>query len=529
MHYNTALVIGAGLAGISTAAHLARSGYQVTVVEKNAAPGGRCGQLVRDGHRYDLGPTMLMMPELYAETYAALGQRMEDHLDLRRFEPTYRLHFDDGAHLDLTADLHTLRSQLEAIEPGSFAGLLRYLVQGHQAFHLVRQHFLGRSFCRALDYFNPQNLRLLFQLKALVRHYDNVGDFFQQPHLKAAFTFQNMYLGISPYDAPATYSLVQYSELADGVWSPTGGMYRVPESLAQIAESHGARFKYNAAVKRIEVDGSHATGVVLEDGTRLTADVIVANADLPYVYRHLLPESAAGRRLERRRYSCSAFMFCWGADKAYPALKTHNVFLASDYRGSFERIFVDHSLHERPSVYVHAPARSDPSAAPPDEDTLMAVVPVGNLDGSAEQGAAAGERLRKLQSLARSAALRRLAEIGITDLEKHLKHEVIYTPQTWLSKFNLTKGAAFGSLSHDVMQLGYLRPSNRHRRYRNLYFAGGSTHPGNGIPLVLISGRLTSERILREVGSPRGVAVGAGKARATVSGSLARERGALHD
>jgi phytoene desaturase len=507
MQDTTALVIGAGLAGIATAAHLARSGYQVTVVEKNAAPGGRCGQLVRDGHRYDVGPTMLMMPEMHAETYAALGERMEDHLDLRRIEPSYRLHFDDGAHLDLTADMHRLRSQAEAIEPGSFAGLLRYLMQGHQAFHLVRQHFLGRDFCSPLDYFNAQNLRLLFRLKALVRHYDNVGDYFQHPHLRAAFTFQNMYLGISPYDAPATYSLVQYSELADGVWSPTGGMYRVPESLVQIAESHGARFEYNAAVKRIQVDGNRATGVVLDDGTRLTADVIVANADLPYVYRHLLPESAVARRLARSRYSCSAFMFCWGVDKTYPQLKTHTVFLASEYRGSFERIFVDHSLHERPSVYVHAPARSDPSAAPRDEDTVMAVVPVGNLDGSAEQGAAARKRWRELQSLARSAALRRLAEIGVVDLEEHLKHEVIYTPHTWLSKFNLTKGAAFGSLSHDLMQLGYLRPSNRHRRYRNLYFAGGSTHPGNGVPLVLISARLTCERILREVGSPGGARV----------------------
>ena len=172
----TALVIGAGLGGIVAAARLARSGYAVTVVEKTATPGGRCNQLVRDGHRFDIGPTLFLMPEIFAETYAALGERMEDHLDLRRIDPTYRIHFEDGTQVALTSDLNALQAQVEAIEPGSFNGLLRYLAEGNLHYHASIQHFVGRNFYSWLDYFSPRNLPLLFKLKALVKHYDNVGN-----------------------------------------------------------------------------------------------------------------------------------------------------------------------------------------------------------------------------------------------------------------------------------------------------------------------------------------------------------------
>ena len=492
----TALVIGAGIGGIATAARLACRGYQVIVVEKNGKPGGRCDQLVRDGHRFDIGPTLFLMPEVFAETYAALGERMEDHLDLRRIDPTYRIRFDDDTELALTSDLNAMREQIEAIEPGSLGGLLRYLAEGGLHYHVSLERFVGRNFYGLLDYFSLQNLPLLFQLKALKKHYDNVGNYFRHPHLKAAFTFQNMYLGISPYDALATYSLIQYTELANGVWFPTGGLYRVIETLEKIAQARGVQFLYYTSVKQIQVESNRATSVLLQDGSRLDADVIVTNADLPYAYRNLLPDRREARRLERLKYTSSAIMFYWGVDTVYPQLGTHNVFLSGDYRASFDRIFKDKTLPDEPSFYVHAPARADAAAAPAGQDTLMVLVPVGHLEGDANQNWGA------LQARARAAVLERLAKMGIRELEQHLKFEVSYTPQDWQTRYNLAKGAAFG-LSHNFMQVGYLRPQNRHPRYRNLYFAGGSTHPGTGLPLVLISARLTTERILKEVDAPQ--------------------------
>lgn len=492
----TALVIGAGIGGIATAARLAQNGFQVTVIEKTGAPGGRCSQLVHDGHRFDTGPTLFLMPEVFAETYAALSESMEDHLDLQGIDPTYRVYFEDGLQLTLTSNLNKMQAQLEAIEPGSFGGFLRYMAEGHQHYRISLERFVGRNFDSLLDYFSPRNLPLLFELKALKKHYSNVGSYFQDPHLKAAFTFQNMYLGLSPYDAPATYSLLQYTELADGVWFPMGGLYRFTESLVTIAEQRGAQLLYNAPVCQIEVNGKRATGVVLEDGRHLTADVIVANADLPYVYRHLLPDKDAADRLERKKFTCSAIMFYWGADKIYPQLGHHNVFLAGDYRASFDRIFQDHTLPDEPSFYIHAPARTDPDAAPAGEDTLMVLVPVGHINEPQEQD------WNALRERARATVLRRLAgELDIDDLDAHLKFEISYTPRDWLTMYNLAKGSAFG-LSHNFMQVGYLRPQNRHRHYRNLYFVGASTHPGTGLPIVLLSARLTTERLLADMGQP---------------------------
>jgi phytoene desaturase len=491
----TAVVIGAGLGGIAASAHLARAGYRVTVLEKNERPGGRCGSFVRDGHRFDVGATLFLMPEVFAATYKALGQRMEDHLDLRRIDPTYRVHFQDGKQVELTGDLNRLQTQLETIEPGSFGGLLRYLEEGRRHYQLSLEKFVGRNFLHPWDYFNPINLKLIFQLKPLVRHYANIGHYFHDPHLKAAFTFQNMYLGLSPFDAPATYSLLQYTELAGGVWFPMGGLYRLVESLVQIAEAAGVRFLYNTPVKRIHVEGRRATQVLLEDGRTMAADLILANADLPYVYSELLPHDPEVKHLNKLKYTCSAIIFYWGIDRMYPQLGAHNVYLAGDYRGSFERIFRDHTLPEEPSFYVHAPSRVDPTAAPEGQDTLFVLVPVGHLDEHAQLDRAA------MEQRARSAVLRRLASAGMPDLEQHIKFEVVHTPHDWRSNYNLAKGSAFG-LSHNFMQVGYLRPHNRHARYRNLYFVGSSTHPGTGLPMVLLSAKLTTERIAREMRLP---------------------------
>ena len=485
------IIIGAGLGGITLAARMARSGYQVTVLEKNPAPGGRCGQLICNGHRFDTGPTLFLMPEVFEETYMALGESMHSHLDLQRVDPTYRIKFEDGLELTLTADLNKMQAQLEAIEPGSFGGFLAYMNEGHRHYRVSLEKFVGRNFFSLLDYFSPANLPLIFQLKALTKHYKNIGKYFQDPRLKAAFTFQNMYLGLSPYDAPATYSLLQYTELADGVWFPEGGMFKVIESLVSIAEANGVKFSYNSPVEAIEVDGDRATAVRLKNGAHLSADLIVANADLPYVYKDLLPNGSLSRKLENKKYTCSAITFYWGTDKQFPELGAHNVFLASDYRASFDRIFRDFSLPENPSFYVHAPARIDPTSAPAGQDTLMVLVPVGHLDSDDTQDWEA------LKNRARSTVFERLREVGVVDLAEHIKFEEVYAPKEWRNLYNLEKGSAFG-LSHNFLQVGYLRPQNRHKRYRNLYFVGSSTHPGTGLPIVLLSARLTTERILAE-------------------------------
>jgi phytoene desaturase len=490
----TAIVIGAGIGGIAAAARLARNGYQVTVVEKNDQPGGRCSQITQDGHRFDIGPTLFIMPEVFAETYNALGERMEDHLDLQRIDPTYKVYFGDGLSLKLTADMLRMQPQLDAVEENAFDGFLRYIAEGNKHYRVSLDKFVGRNFYNILQYFSPANLPLLFQLKALVKHYDNTRHYFKDPRLKALFTFQNMYLGLSPFDAPATYSLLQYTELAGGVWYPMGGMYRVIESLEEIAKGLGVSFRYNTPVKKLIVEGKRISGVELFNGERVSADLFVGNADLPYIYKELLPDAGEAKKLENKKYTCSTIMFYWGVDKVYPQIGHHNVFLAGDYKASFDSIFNDHTLPAEPSFYIHAPARTDASSAPAGQDTLYALVPVGHLDEHTQQD------WDELVKRARQTIFTRLSkEMGISDLEDHIKFEIIQTPLDWKRNYNLEKGAAFG-LSHNFRQVGYLRPQNRHARYKNLYFAGASTHPGTGLPIVLLSAKLTTERIFMEQG-----------------------------
>jgi phytoene desaturase len=488
----TALVIGAGIGGIATAARLAKNGYHVTVLEKNDKPGGRCNQINHDGHRFDTGPTLFLMPEVWRETYEALGEKLEDHLTLKRIDPTYKVHFDDGLQIQLTSNIGEMQSQLEKVEKTAFSGFLQYITEGNRHYKISLDKFVGRNFYNIFQYFSPANLPLIFQLKALVKHYSNVSKYFKDERLKAAFTFQNMYLGLSPYDAPATYSLLQYTELAEGVWYPLGGMYRGIESLASIAEKLGVKFIYNSPVKEIQIEEDRVAAVQTEDGREYSADLFIGNADLPYIYKELLPVSKEAETLDKKKYTCSTIMFYWGVDKIYPQIAHHNVFLGGDYKASFDSIFDSHTLPEQPSFYIHAPARTDPAAAPAGQDTLYVLVPVGHLDEASNQDWDA------LIDRARTTVFDRIQkDMGIADLKEHIKFEIMNTPITWKQKYNLEKGAAFG-LSHNFWQVGYLRPRNRHARLRNLYFTGASTHPGTGLPIVLLSARLTTERILKE-------------------------------
>jgi phytoene desaturase len=300
-------------------------------------------------------------------------------------------------------------------------------------------------------------------------------------------------MGLSPFEAPATFSLMQYTELAHGVWYPRGGMYQVIETLMEIARQAGVEFEFETTVERIEVNGRRARGVVLEDGRFVEADAVVANADLPYVYQALLPDHSDAERLARKRYSCSVISFFWGVDKPYPQLWPHTLFLSDDYQRNFDDIMQRLALPDNPCVYIHAPARLDASAAPSGEDTLIAIVPVGHMDERGEQD------WRGMRDRARQGVFKRLALLGITDLEAHLKFEVNYTPLSWHQRYNLMKGATHG-LSHTLMQLGYFRPHNRHPRYQNLYFVGASTHPGTGLPTALVGGRLAATRVMEEMG-----------------------------
>ena len=487
-----AVVIGAGVGGLATANYLAQNGYAVEIYEKNCKPGGRCGQLIQDGHRFDLGATILLMPSLYKQVLSELGVDLEKDLETTLLEPVYKLFFSDDSDFAFTRDVEKMKAQLESIEPGSFPKYQEYVKEGYEYFNLSMNDLLGKNFDHLFQFVNFKSMRLLLKLKTYLNHTDYIQRFFKDPHLRMAFTFQNIYVGQNPYEAPAFFSMLPGAEIAEGALFPKGGMHRIVETLLELAGKNGVEVFCKKPVEKIILNGKRAEGILLDDGTIVHADLVIASADLPYVYDKLLRDKQKTRSLKKKKYSCSAIVFHWGVDKVYPQLDHHSVFLNDPYKAGLEKIFKEKSLSDNPSFYIHAPVRTDKSAAPENQDTISVVVPVAHLDHKNDQD------WGKLKQTARKGVIRRLEEAGLENIEEHIKFEICYLPKTWESSCNVTSGSVFGSLSHSIFQMGYFRPHNQHKKYKNLYFSGGSTHPGNGVPLVLFGAKLTSERILKD-------------------------------
>lgn len=488
-----AVIIGAGVGGLATAANLAKRGFKVSIFEKNTFPGGRCGAYEKDGHRFDIGATFLMMPDIYRETFAVLGKDMFSEMKLNRIDPIYQVKFRNQKQVRFSSDMAFMQKQFEEIEPGSYDRFLKLMSQG---FHIYERSMgmINRNYFSPFDLSLLKYPFLLFKYKAFHNHYRFISRFFRSEELRALFTFQNLYLGQNPFSSSGMYTFLPFMEISDGVYFPEGGMHKVAESLLTIARENGVKLELKAPVKRIEVEGKRVTGVSLKDGSFHPADLVVANADLPYVYRELLPRGRKSKRLERKKYSCAAIVFHWGVDKVYPQLGQHTVFVSDKHRESCKTIFKENGFSDEPSIYLHSPIRSDKSAAPTNQDSLTAIVHTGNLEDNREYN------WKDLVDLTRSAILKRFEEEGMEDFKDHIKFEICYTPESWEKAFNLSRGGTFGSLAHNLLQMGFMRPENFHRKYKNLYFAGGSTQPGSGMPLSLLSAKLVTERIDRTFG-----------------------------
>lgn len=492
MKKKTVLIVGAGISGMATAIILAKNGFEVTVFEKNSHSGGRCGQILRDGHRFDIGATILLMPSIYRTVFESLGLNFDECFDLKDLSTIYKLYFGNGEQFTFSKDDAVMKPQLEAMEPGSFSRYKAYIETGYKFFRDSYENLLSRNFYTLFEFTTPGNMLMLIRLKTYLKHKTFIRKFFKNSNLQKVFTFQNIYVGQSPLKAPALFSMLPATELTEGALFPIGGMHRIAEKLESEAREAGVKFVFNKVVGKIETDRNCAKQLICTDGTTAQSDLIVVNADLPYAYRKLLPDRKLSAKLENKTYSCSAIVFHWGLSKAYPQFEHHSIFLSEEYHKSLDSIFNQHSLSPNPCFYIHAPVRTDSTAAPVNEDSVSVIVPIGHVNEKSPQD------WEELKKLARTEVLKRLKKEGFNDLEEHIKFEICYTPMAWKSIFNVTRGSVFGSIGHNIMQMGYFRPHNRHDRYRNLYFVGGSTHPGNGVPLVLLSAKLTSERIIKE-------------------------------
>ena len=483
----TALVIGAGLGGLATAARLAHAGYRVTVLEKYAIPGGRAGQWTSKGFTFDTGPSMVMMTEVWHRLFHDVGRRLEDYLTLVQCDPYYRLHFADGTQLEMTSTLNKLLENLERIEPGCTPRALEFIAHTG-SLYTQGIEFISRSMHQPKAMFG--NLSLKFGRDALGNLQKMVKRYFKDERLQQALTFQSLYLGLSPYDSLAIYGLLAYTEMAGGIHYPMGGMHGLARALERLGRELGVEYHYETTVSALEMSGNRVSGAVLADGGRVTADLVVANSDLPYTYDSIVGEPYPG--IEKKDFSCSVVLLYLGVNRTYPQLLHHNLAVSRDLRQNCEDLFVHHRMPDDPPFYLVATTRTDPSQAPPGCENLFVLVlapsqdPAHPIDWSVE-----GPHVE-------ARTLERLEAFGLTDLRKHIVTKRVVTPADFTRQFGNLRGEAFG-LAHGISQIGYFRPHNRHAKYQNLYFVGQSTHPGCGVPMVLISAECVAERIRQEV------------------------------
>lgn len=473
------IVIGAGIGGLTAAMKLAHEGHQVDLYERLDVPGGRCGRIEADGFRFDLGPTILLMPFVFERTFASVGRKLSDYLELVRCDPNYKVTYRDGSTLTLTSDLIRMRAELERLEPGSFERYLRFMAKGQKRHDVSLEHFVGKHFDSLSQFLTPANLPRIFGVGAHRTLFGQVSEAFSDPRIQQAMSFQTMYLGVSPYEAPAVFSLLPYTELAVGVWYPMGGMGAIPRALEKVCLEEGVRIHYRADVKRVLTENDRAIGIELSDGTICRSDAVICNADYPWARKHILPHPEPA--LETKRYTSSGYMLYLGMKRRYDELLHHNVFFGRDFEGSFGDIFEKRVVPEDPSFYVNAPAHLDPSMAPAGKDALYVLVPVPhqtpNIDWKIE-----GPKVR-------AKVFARLAELGMKDLENDVELERVITPDDWASQLNLERGSNFG-LAQNMFQIGPFRPKVWDDRVEGLYYCGASVQPGTGVPTVMISAQL---------------------------------------
>ncbi len=482
------VVVGAGLGGLSAAAHLSRRGHEVTVVEREPIPGGRAGLITEAGFRLDNGPTVLTMPGLLAEAFEAAGADMADHVTVKPVDPMYRAVYADGSTLHvrhgreaMTDEIRRFSTDADADAFGRFSDWLAKLYRVEMA------NFIDANFDSVFDLVKPWRAAIeLVRLGGFRRLDKTVASFFDDPRLQQIFSFQSMYAGLAPYQALALYAVITYMDSVEGVYVPEGGMHTMASGLADAVTAAGVDIRYSTPVTRIlrSGDGS-VSGVELGDSDRLVADAVVCNVDLPVAYRTLMGGVDAPRVARRGTYSPSCVLWVAGVRGLPPAdAAHHNIHFGADWDGSFKALISDGIRMPDPSVLVTLHSHDDPSLAPDGCSTLYVLEPTPNLDGRIDWSK---ERDRITDDLrARVSALGYPTDVVV---------ERVYDPLDW-EALGMERGTPF-ALAHTFRQTGPFRPNNVDKRVPGLVFTGSSTLPGVGVPMVLVSGKLAAERVDR--------------------------------
>jgi phytoene desaturase len=483
---STVVIIGAGIAGLSAAIRLVSPQRRVIVLEQNPTVGGKMGEIRQDGFRWDTGPSVITMRPVLEDLFASVNRRLDDYLTLLPIEPLTRYFYPDGVVLDASSDVNRMTEQIRKLDERDVKGYKAYLDYAAQLYNITAPSFIyGQPpSLRSFTQFSPADL---FRIDGLRTMDGAIKSFVKSPHLRQLLGRFATYVGASPYRAPATLNVIAHVELSQGVWYPKGGIYRIAQSLFNLAEDLGVDIRPETRVEQINVTGKKVTGVTLSDGKIIDADAVITNVDVATVYERLLPQGAVrpGKvaELVNQETSCSGFILLLGVEGKHPALAHHNIFFSADYRHEFDDIFERGLPPDDPTIYVAITSKTDPDHAPENGENWFVLVNVPALNSNfdwVENAQAYRDRI-----------MNKLSKFG---LDIRVRTERMLTPVDLERLTGARRGALYG-ISSNHRFAAFLRPNNRAKEVNGLYFAGGTTHPGGGVPMVMQSGKVVSEMI----------------------------------
>lgn len=488
------VVVGAGLGGLSAACNLIGQGHDVTILERGHQPGGRAGMIEERGYRIDNGPCVLTMTGILSDSFAAAGAVMEDHVTIRPVNPSYRATFSPSEGGGEVRVWHGREAMAEEIRrfsgPKDAEGFHRMVDWLTKLYEVETPNFIDRNFNSVLDLARPLSPGLqLLRLGGFAKLHGLVEKYLKDPRLQKIFSFQAMYAGLSPYEALGAYAVITYMDSVAGVFFPEGGMHAVARGLAEAAEKAGVTIVYGATVERIlRASGQNGAvrGVRLTDGTVVSADVVVVNADTPVAYASMLPELSAPRVLRKGHYSPSCFLWLAGVKGDLPAgTEHHNIHFGGQWKEAFDALLKDGTRMPDPSLLITVPTTGDASLAPDGRHILYVLEPIPNLSGRINWDL---ERERITADVQQ-----RVVDLGYPAAATNIEVNHAYDPNDW-ERQGMALGTPF-ALSHRFFQTGPFRAKNTDKRVPGLVFVGSSTVPGVGVPMVLLSGRLAAERV----------------------------------
>jgi len=484
------LVIGAGLGALSGALRLARLGFDVTLFEKNPQIGGKLHEKKLGDYRFDAGPSLLTMPFVIDELFEFLGFARRDFLEFVPVEPICRYFYPDGATLEASADVEKMKREIAKLSPRDATAYEKFLDYSGRIYSLTADIFLFspiHEFAEILKWRNVPTLFKLPQIDPLRTVHQGVSKFFKDARLVQLFDRYATYNGSDPYRAPATLNVIPYVEYVLGSYYIRGGMYRLAEALLDVAGKLGVKIHISRQVEKILHDGRRITGVLV-DGDKIAADHILCGQDVVVAYNQLIGGFTKRRaRLNRLEPSCSGLVFLWGVGKKHPDLAHHNIFFSGDYKKEFAQIFEEKRPPDDPTVYVAITSKSDPDHAPENGENWFVLLNMPYLTGTMNW--------REETARVREIVLTKLRQMGF-DIANRIEAEFVLSPNDFEQNYLSNRGSIYG-ISSNSRSTAFKRPANRSRDLQGLYFAGGSTHPGGGIPLVLLSGKIAAELIAK--------------------------------